>query len=94
MSVRELHRMHNQDVRPFEFLSKSNGFFKEIQAFLSMIVEFESINFKSARFWSVFELRIRFPAFAAISTIFSIISPISLKSSEHLFNSDSISAQK
>ena len=61
----------NQDVQPFVFLSKSNGFFKEIQAFLLM-VEFESINFKKARFWSTFELRIRFPVFSRIVIAFSL----------------------
>ena len=59
-------------MRPFEFLSKSNGFFKEIQAFLSTMIEFERINFKSARFWSVFELRIRFPIFAAHRDKFTV----------------------
>ncbi len=40
------------------------------------MVEFESTNFKKALFWSIFELRIRFLAFSAISMMFSTICPI------------------
>ena len=72
-SARELFTKHDHEIRPFDFKSKSNGFFKENQAFRPSIVEFELINFKIARFSSILELCIRFLTFPQISMIFSMI---------------------
>lgn len=65
-SARKLHTPRNHCLQPFDVFSKSNGFFREIQAFLSVMLEFKSTSFKNARFCSTFELIIIFPAFPAI----------------------------